>query len=133
MRRAIREQNIAAAAKDKTLAELSEARRQREYYADKEARLAVLASESSFDEEMEDREDELQTHRAAKKINHDGRASSNRIWESQYSSPARKSGISHKRNQVSSPSTHYAPQTIQSPGTTIATYEFNPDVGGPTL
>jgi hypothetical protein len=71
---------------------------------------------------MEDREEELQTHRAAKKTNHDGRASSNRISESQYSSPARKSVTSHKRNQVLSPSTHYAPQTIQSPGTTFATY-----------
>ena len=123
MRKAIREQNIAAAAADKARAELSEARRQREYYADKEARLAVLlASASSFDEEMEDCEEELQTHRAAKKTNYDGRASSNQISESQYSSPARKSLTSHKRNQVSSPSTHYALQPIQSPGTTIATY-----------
>ena len=71
---------------------------------------------------MGDREDELQTHRAAKKTNHEGRATTNRLSESQYSSPARKSVTSHKRNQVSSPSTHYAPQTIQSPGTTIATY-----------
>ena len=122
MRKAIRDQNNAAAAADKTRAELYEARRQRAFYADKEARLSILASASSFDEEMEDCEEEFRPHRAAKKTNYDGRTSSNQTSESQYLSPARKSSTSHKRNQVSSPSTHYALQPIQSPGTTIATY-----------
>ena len=57
MRKAVRAQSAAAAAKAKTHANLAEARQQRQYYADQEARFAVLASES-FDEAMEEHKDE---------------------------------------------------------------------------
>ncbi len=77
MRKSVREQNFAAAAKAKTLADLAKARRQRDFYADQEARLSVLASES-FDEDMGDCEEELSACRALKKSSlEDGRASSN--------------------------------------------------------
>ena len=77
MRKSVREQNSAAAAKAKTLADLAEARRQRDFYADQEARLSVLASES-FDEVMGDCKEELSACRALKKSSlKDGRASSN--------------------------------------------------------
>jgi hypothetical protein len=82
-----------------------------------------LAHESFDDEVMGDREEELLTRRAPKKSSlEDGRASSNQATGSQYSSPARKSETSHKRNQVSSPSAHYAPNVLTSPGTALEIY-----------
>jgi hypothetical protein len=59
VRKAVRAQNAAAVAKAKTHANLAEARRQRQYYADQEARFAVLASES-FDETMEEHKEDSQ-------------------------------------------------------------------------
>ena len=111
MRKAIRARSAAAAAKAKTLSELAEARRQKEYYADQAARLAVLASEDSLDEIMGDREEEVSARRALKKANlDDGQsASTTNPYGPLYSSPARQSRTSNKRNQVSSPSAHYAP------------------------
>ena len=110
MRKAVRAQNVAAAAKAKTHANLAEARRQRQYYADQEARFAVLAS-GSFDETMEKRIEEAPTRRALKKASlDDGQVLSNDAPVYQYSSPARQSTTSNKRNQVSSPSAHYAPK-----------------------
>ena len=88
MRKAVRAQNAAAVAKAKSHADLAEARRQREYYADQEARFAVLASES-FDETMEDRKEEGPTQRALKKAGlNDGQVLSNDTSVNQYSSPA---------------------------------------------
>jgi hypothetical protein len=108
MRKAVRAQSAAAAAKAKTHANLAEARRQRQYYADQEARFAILASDS-FDEAME--EHKCPTRRALKKASlDDGQVSSNNAPVYQYSSPARQSSTSNKRNQVSSPSDHYAPK-----------------------
>jgi hypothetical protein len=125
MRKSVREQNSAAAAKAKTLADLAGACRQRDFYANQEARLSVLASES-FDEVMGDREEELSARRALKKSSlKDGRASSNQSSGNQYSSPARQNQTSHKRNQVSSPSAHYAPNTSSSPVTALTVY-FEP-------
>ena len=110
MRKAIQAQSAAAAAKAKTLADLAEARRHREFYADQVARLAVLASDS-FDEIMGDREEEVATRRALKKASlDDGQSSSTNAYGPLYSSPARQSRTSNKRNQVSSPSAHYAPK-----------------------
>ena len=110
MRKAVRAQNAAAAVKAKTHANLAEARRHHEYYANQEARLAVLTSDS-FDEIMGDREEEVTTRRALKKASlDDGKVSSNVTSVNQYSSPARKSHTSNKRNQVSSPSAHHAPK-----------------------
>ena len=88
MRKVVRAQNAAAAAKAKTHADLAEARRHREYYADQEACLAVLASES-FDETMGDRKEEGPTRCALKKASlNDGQVSSNDTSVNQYSSPA---------------------------------------------
>jgi hypothetical protein len=111
MRKAVRAQSAAAAAKAKTLADLADARHHREFYADQAARLAVLASEDSFDEIMGDREEEVATRRALKKASlDDGQSFSNTSSSGPlYSSPARRSRTSNKRNQVSSPSAHYAP------------------------
>jgi hypothetical protein len=123
MRKSVREQNSAAAAKAKAVADLAEARRQRAFYADQEARLCVLAHENFDDEIMGDREEEIKTRRAPKKSSlEDGRASSKQATGSQYSSPARKSTTTHKRNQVSSPSAHYAPNVSTSPGTALEIY-----------
>ena len=86
MRKAVRAQNVSAATKAKTLANLSEARQQRQYYTDQEARFAVLAS---FDETMEERNKEGPTRRALKKASlDDGQVSSNDAPGYQYSSPA---------------------------------------------
>jgi len=110
MRKAVRAQSAAAVAKAKTQANLAEARRQRQYYADQEARFAVLASES-FDETMEEHREEDPTRRALKKTSlDDGQVSSNDAPVYHYSSPTRQSSTSNKRNQVSSPSAHYAPK-----------------------
>jgi hypothetical protein len=110
MCKAVRAQNAAAAAKAKTHADLVEAHRHREYYADQEACFAVLASES-FDETMEDCKEEGPTRRALKKASlNNGQVSSNDTSVYQYSSPAEQSHTSNKRNQVSSPSAHYAPK-----------------------
>jgi hypothetical protein len=88
MRKAVRAQSAAVAAKAKTHANLAEARRQRQYYADQEARFAVLASES-FDETMEENKEEGPTRRALKKASlDDGQVSSNDAPAYQYSSPA---------------------------------------------
>jgi hypothetical protein len=88
MRKAVRAQNAAAAAKAKTHADLAEARRHHGYYVDQEACLAVLASES-FDEIMGDCEEEVATRRALKKASlDDGQVSSNDTSVNQYSSPA---------------------------------------------
>ena len=122
MRKAVRAQSAAAAAKAKTHANLAEARQQRQYYADQEARFAVLASES-FDEAMEEHKDEGPTRRALKKASlNGGQVSSNDAPVYQYSSPARQSSTSNKRNQVSSPSAHYAPKPT---GDELAVY-FEP-------
>ena len=119
MRKSLREQHATATAKAKTQADLAEARRQREYYADQEARLAVLAT-GAFDEDMGDHEEEVSTRRALKKASlDDGRESSSNTTGNKYSSPARQSHTSNKRNQVSSPSAHYATKPT---GDDLATY-----------
>ena len=88
MRKAVRAQSAAAAAKAKTHANLAEARRQRQYYADQEACIAVLASKS-FDQAMEEHKEEGPTRRALKKASlDDGQVSSNDTPVYQYSSPA---------------------------------------------
>ena len=88
MRKAVRAQSAAFAAKAKTHANLAKARRQRQYYADQEACFAVLASES-FDETMEENNEEGPTRRALKKASlDDGQVFSNDAPAYQYSSPA---------------------------------------------
>jgi hypothetical protein len=88
MCKAVPAQNAAAAEKAKTHANLAEARRKRQYYANQEACVAVLASES-FDETMEDRKEEGPTRRASKKASlDDGKVSSNDASVYHYSSPA---------------------------------------------
>ena len=119
MRKSIRAQQESALAKAKTQADLAEARRHREYYADQEARLAVLAS-GSFDEVMGDHEEEVATRCALKKASlDDGQQSTNSTAGNHYSSPARRSHTSNKRNQVSSPSAHYVSKPT---GDELATY-----------
>ena len=84
MRKSLREQHATATAKAKTQADLAEARRQREYYADQEARLAVLAT-GAFDEDMGDHKEEVSTRRALKKANlDDGRESPNNTTRQYY-------------------------------------------------
>ena len=122
MRKAVRAQNAAAAAKAKNHADLAEVRLQREYYADQETCFAVLASKS-FDETMEDCKEEGPTRWALKKASlDDGQVLSNDAPVYQYSSPARQSHTSNKRNQISSPPAHYAPKPI---GDELAVY-FKP-------
>ena len=88
MRKAVRAQNAAAAAKAKTHADLAEARRHQEFYTDQEARLAVLASES-FDEIMGDCEEKITTRCALKKASlEDGKISANNTSGNQYLFPA---------------------------------------------
>ena len=77
----------------------------------------------SFHQAMEEHKEEGPTRRALKKASlDDGQVSSNDAPVYQYSSPARQSSTSNKRNQVSSPSAHYAPKPT---GDELAVY-FEP-------
>ena len=66
MRKSVQEQTLHTDAKAKTLADFKEARCQRAYYADREARLSIIMHDS-LDGAMGDREEEMATCRAAKK------------------------------------------------------------------
>ena len=84
MCKAVRAQNAAAAVKAKSHTDLAEARCQCEYYANQEARFAVLAFES-FNETMKDCKEEGPTHRALKKASlDDGKVLSNNAPVYQY-------------------------------------------------
>jgi hypothetical protein len=126
MRKSVQEQTLHADAKAKTLADFKEARCQRAYYADREACLSVIMH-NSLDGAMGDCEEEMATRRAAKRKSsgQDGRASARESQGPNYSSPARQSRLTNKRNQVSSPAAHYASGAQHSPGTALVVY-FEP-------
>jgi hypothetical protein len=125
MRKSVRKQILHAVARAKTLADFKEAHRQHAYYADREARLSVIMH-NSLDGAMEDHEEEMATRRAAKKSSgQDRRASARESQGPNYSSPARQSRLTNKRNQVSSPAAHYASGAQHSPGTALVVY-FEP-------
>jgi hypothetical protein len=125
MRKSVREQTLHAVAKAKTLADFEEARHQRAYYADREACLSVIMLDS-LDGATGDCEEEMATRRAAKKSSgQDGWASARESQGPNYSSPARQSRLTNKRNQISSPAAHYASGAQHSPGTALVVY-FEP-------
>ena len=83
---------------------LEEVCRQRDQYAEMEARL-ISMSQAITDHDMGDCEEEVSAHQSTKKTT---AATSSATSSSLYSSPTRVIKGSKKRNQVSSPTTHYA-------------------------